>query len=705
MAAKVVSTALLIAVLACGAGAAQEAQRGETLPRVKVEVPDNLQPLMEKQGFAVRPQRRFSRVAKLYRWWSHKHYPVVITTDAALHTAHLYFEWYQRYLEVAYLHDDLLRLTDALITKTNGYRKEAQGEAETDAATLATCYLLVGKRLLTGKEAGPAPEPYGEQMKRELGLIRGAEGVTVSPLFGYREDYSQYKPRGHYSRSQELSRYFRAMMWFGRMAFRLDGREPERGMQHTRAALVLCRALDEAQVNGESAMDVWRRIYATTSFFAGRSDDLLPTDYRTLLEQGDYDTTNEEDIRRFIEAAQERSDTRIAGTPEPSPETAGGPDWRQSTAGLRLFGRRYSPDAEVMQTLTFDSVGEYQGDRSGDLPFTCVNARGMLIRGFPRGLDVMAALGFVRARKLLNEAGDDNYERYEQKRIEAGGIMNLSGAAVFSSLMPRGLPAERLLALNWLQVHVRGEKPRAMSSENWPLKQLAAALGSWTELKHDTILYSKQPYSMMQMALAGASKGGPAPPEPPPPHGYVEPHPNLYSTLAEGVRGLRGRISGLGYPEDRALLTRLDNFVDTLDRLKEISEKELQGETLSPEEYRFIEHIGHALRIPAGGFPHNRDVDSEFRTEMDDVMPIVADVHTDPNSGKVLEQAVGYPMALYMECPVDGKPTVCLGATYSYYEFKQPLSERLTDEEWREMLAKREAPPMPEWMKAYVIPE
>ena len=36
---------------------------------------------------------------------------------------------------------------------------------------------------------------------------------------------------------------------------------------------------------------------------------------------------------------------------------------------------------------------------------------------------------------------------------------------------------------------------------------LAAALGTWTELKHDTILYSKQAYSMAQCAMAGLAKG------------------------------------------------------------------------------------------------------------------------------------------------------------------------------------------------------
>jgi hypothetical protein len=35
---------------------------------------------------------------------------------------------------------------------------------------------------------------------------------------------------------------------------------------------------------------------------------------------------------------------------------------------------------------------------------------------------------------------------------------------------------------------------------------------------------------------------------------------------------------------------------------------------------------------------------------------------------------------------------------YSYYEFLQPASDRLTDEAWRSMLDAGDAPPRPDWI-------
>jgi hypothetical protein len=242
-----------------------------------------------------------------------------------------------------------------------------------------------------------------------------------------------------------------------------------------------------------------------------------------------------------------------------------------------------------------------------------------------------------------------------------------------------------------------------MNSEEWPIKQLAAALGSWTELRHDTILYTKESYSDSQSALAGLGKGTPEPPPPPPPRGYVEPVPDVYRILRQAVEAVSQKVQTLGYPEDKAFAGDLTRFAGDLGTLEKLSKKELAGEALTDAEYAFIENIGYAFHLSRSGLPHHRDVVEEFRDPMDDLMAVVADVHTDPNTRQVLEEAVGAPWTLYMVCPVDGKATVCLGAVYGYYEFKQPMSNRLTDEDWRKMLADGKTPAPASWLGRYVV--
>jgi len=80
-------------------------------------------------------------------------------------------------------------------------------------------------------------------------------------------------------------------------------------------------------------------------------------------------------------------------------------------------------------------------------------------------------------------------------------------------------------------------------------------------------------------------------------------------------------------------------------------------------------------------------------------MALIADVHTDTNARVVLEQGVGTPFLLRVKMPLSGKMTTLYGAVFSYYELKQPMSDRLTDEAWQQMLADPPArPPCPQWV-------
>ncbi|RLG71387.1 MAG: hypothetical protein DRO11_04575, partial [Methanobacteriota archaeon] len=43
------------------------------------------------------------------------------------------------------------------------------------------------------------------------------------------------------------------------------------------------------------------------------------------------------------------------------------------------------------------------------------------------------------------------------------------------------------------------------------------------------------------------------------------------------------------------------------------------------------------------------------------------------------------------------------GPVMSYYEFKQPAENRLTDEAWRKMLVEGKQPESPEWVENFAV--
>jgi hypothetical protein len=251
-----------------------------------------------------------------------------------------------------------------------------------------------------------------------------------------------------------------------------------------------------------------------------------------------------------------------------------------------------------------------------------------------------------------------------------------------------------------------------MQSEAWLDKQLNTSLGSWAELKHDTILYAKQAYAEMG--------GGMPPPEPVHPRGYVEPVPQFYARLAALTamthEGLKSR--GLLSETDEASLQRLEELAGAF---QVMAEKELRGEPLTSEELETIRFYGGELEhLVMAAADKDADTEDPFAQNYMDEEPqaaVIADVATDPDPNgdgsadpAVLEEGVGRINEIHAVVPVvqeDGSILlqVVKGGVFSYYEFPWPAEDRLTDEKWRTMLDEGQAPDLPEWTASFYIPQ
>ena len=70
---------------------------------------------------------------------------------------------------------------------------------------------------------------------------------------------------------------------------------------------------------------------------------------------------------------------------------------------------------------------------------------------------------------------------------------------------------------------------------------------------------------------------------------------------------------------------------------------------------------------------------------------------------QVLEEGVGYVDLMVVAYKVpDGRILIGAGPVMSYYEFKQPMQSRLTDEQWRDMLQSN-PPERPEWYDKFGV--
>jgi len=693
----------------------------------RIKLSDEARKKLQDKGFVIienpfNPKEE--DITDPYKTLKDKEIPIFITSDSLLHLYHIQFDETLRQIEEREFYDKIWDISKTLYDYSIKQYNNSDGDLK-EAAKRNVAYFAVGLELLKPREEQICKrEEYGicyisdyettdelfmkeeakkyifevpdfvkEEVDKELELIEKHEGFSSSPIFIYGEDYSQYVPRGHYTRSEKLKNYFKAFMWYGRISMLLKGDPgipPGKTCQDCKAfistydakiqTIQACLIASEFARNKE-LKDKWDRIYSVTAFYVGFSDDLGPYEYLEAMNAvfGDgfnvKDLTEENIDKLKAKLAEYRTPEIYGGTGQQFVSSAGGPDEvLANTQGFRLMGQRFIPDSYIFQNLVYGYVTEYLGDKE---PFTMVFIDGVgPARGFPRGLDVMSLLGSKRAMEILKEGDDANYKNYSTQYAKLREEFDNFTAKDWN----KNLYWSWLYALKPLLKEFLNGYPTFMQTKAWQDKELTTALASWTELRHDTILYAKQSYTMTE-------KGMPYTPPEKPVVGYVEPVPEFYNRLLALTRMTNKGLDEMGVLDSTAKY-RLQNLERILERLVNISKKELENEELTRDDYDFIKNFGEELNSVI------EDVDDKSKKTT-----IIADVHTDMNTKKVLEEGVGYVKLIVVAYKLpDNRILVGAGPVFSYYEFKHPMKDRLTDEKWREML--RTNPPNEmEWVR------
>lgn len=626
--------------------------------------------LLIKNGFVVVPSldREFFSVYEFNRYDT---IPNFVTTDSMLHNYHLYFSHLLRTLEKDKLRGELVSLTESMLTESQNQYQELKGTAWENAAKRNAAFFTVAARLLNPQ--AKIPSFVEKQVNSELQLIAEHKSMAPSPVMNMgnddaspadalKEDYTQYIPRGHYAKSEELKTYFRAMMWYGRLTFRASNED------ETRSAALMTLLLSR-----QEDYDRWNRIYEPTNFFVGKSDDLGFIQYHKLFEESYGGVPSLNGLtgdgakwKAFCEGIKKLEPPAINSMPIID-ETIQ-PDREKEIKGFRFMGQRFTLDASIFQRLIYREVGE--------------NDKGVY-RMLPKGLDIPAAMGSEEAYALLKEMGETKYAKYPENMAKMRDYV----AKLDTPTWTQNLYWSWLYTLTPL-TEPKGEGyPSFMQNQAWTRKQLETYLGSWTELKHDTILYAKQVY-----AEAGGGD------EFQDDRGYVEPNPVVYARLAALTRMT---IDGL---ENRNLLDEgdkvsLERMEELALKLKDIAEKELADKPLEDEDYELIRSFG--VQLEHFWLEALRDEGVESASAVyENPAALIADVATNPN-GEVLEEGTGFISNIYAVVPVEGKLRIAKGAVYSYYEFPWPAQDRLTDQKWQQMLENGEAPDQPSWTRSY----
>lgn len=657
--------------------------------------------IFKKNGFVVSERLGGQNFADLfYRIYSYD-LPVFISADALLHAWHRSYDAILEELEETYLSSSLDEILEGMQKGIpdawNHYGSGVLGESVKDA----DYFLAVARSLLADKTL----ETYLEQDTRLAETLEAIRGQKLQEfeLFGRdrKVDFSQFKVRGHYENSELLKKYFRAMMWCGRIDLRIAGTLEESSPRELGAAVILYDLLKQS-----GKFEQWQQFDELLQTFVGRTDSMTFAQLGDILDKAEIKSPA--DVKDWgvllqLEADILASKIGVQHIRSHSYVSSFGPEKIKLPRSFTVLGQKFVVDSWVTSKVVFDDI-EWDGEK--------------VERRVPSCLDVaFAALGNDQVvpdlvARMTDQAGRPFRDglNYQHNLAAVRDVIDEQNPAVWEE----NIYMSWLATLRELSAPTTDRKyPEAMRTRASAMKTLNTQLASWTQLRHDTILYVKQSYTTMLLCYY--------------PAGFVEPRPAFWERFEKMALLAANLIKKIPFPERSVMKghgygVRLQdiqkrqteffkNFANKLTVLKRIAQKELAQEKLTQGETKFLEDIVQLFRGSGGPPSYNGWYPSLFYKESDDSAKqdaIVADVHTDVPSlgdpGCVLHQGVGNVDLLMIAVDNGEDKMVYAGPVLSHYEFEMPGVSRKSDSEWLSEIKLGKLPPRPNWTKSYLVP-
>lgn len=576
-----------------------------------------------------------------------------ITSDLFLHSFHLIFDRMLQDTEEKKIFPTVRQMSSHLAKTAENELNAVPASAPElrDALQQDLFYFSVAARLFDPNftVAGAVRSQTTDYVSK----IEEAAGDLPSArnFIGFeKEDFTQYKVRGHYQKNETLQHYFRGMMWFGRHNFLLSKKTD------TLAAILVPGLVDKAQEK-----HAFETLDAQITYLVGRQDKYTSAGYRSVNQKVyGTETPDLRSLPRNLDAKvtlfQQTVPVVLPGPQIVSVQTGTGRTQKQRlvlSRGFKFLGQRYTLDAFIMNQLTSPSVGSDENPRN-----------------LPSALDVMMLLGSKAGTQLQQDEREKNHWLNYESQI-----------AMLQGDVEQQLAKRSTFYEDWLDdvrtlfLPSQSKQLFALGAP-WQYKNLNAGAASWTEFKHDTILYAEQSAAEMgegdEFEIPGFDS--------PEPKGYIEPNPAFFKQLEVSIDQMIAKLKTTNFITEE-YLDKFTLFKNLVHKAGAIARKEVGGELITLDDYRWIENLRSSFD---SSLLLSRDATSITDTSSLQ-MALIADVATDAVEGRVLEVGVGTPQRITVVVKdAWGGTRLTVGYVYSWYEF--PSEKRWSDSEWKRMI-------------------
>jgi hypothetical protein len=625
---------------------------------------------LRQRGFVISARHSFPTFTYGYRTAYLEHLPLYVSADSILFAMHRSYDRILQQIESVLLIgtlDQLLAGMRARLAAGGAASVSASAQSDVDV------YLAVAASLLAGKVQAPVSTGSADVVARLFAKAEAAHGAESLVLFGYERefDFSQFKPRGHYTDSAQLSRYFRAMMWLGRTDFRLIETQSDGSQVFLRRqfeGVVALRALLDSSLE-----PLYQRIDDTVTAFVGEHDYMVIEQVTALL--ADLGVSSPGTLAAIPDAtiAQAVIDGGYGAQRIASQIMINGDvvETLPLARSFALLGQRYVIDSEVFSNVVYDRIPGRMMPNPLDVAFSALRNGQAAVLLRPE-LESYGYAPKLAAMRTLSDAHGSEFWQANLYNVWLSSLQALSPVAGLGQAENAGLS-------------------RTMRSEAWGRRLLNTQLASWAELRHDTILYAKQSYTTGAVCDF--------------PDAYVDPYPEFFAKVEAYAATGQALLVQLGVLDDALLAGFRKHFEllgSTAGKLRGMAERVRTGAEFTPEMLAFINEAVEVQEV-CGGASATGWYPRLFYGSSVEFDPTVADVHTQPTDeagnpvGKVLHVGTGYARTMVVVADNCSGPRAYLGPVSSYYEHVTSDFERLDDPEWAKRVGRREPTDVP-WM-------
>lgn len=638
---------------------------------------------------------------------------VLITNDLLLHSFHKLFDNTLKYYEETISRDTIKDLSQNLFEKfANLAKSESDPDLKETYEFLAT-YWAVPAAILVEKEKMEI-EPHYDEAKGEriewtvkdneelknlirenakqytskldtadqelvssiLEQIFAAKEIVIDPFLAnyspdfvvineIQQDYTQFAPRSHYTDNAELKTYFMAMKWLMREKFYFWDDKL------TNASLVMVN-----NISDEDTARLWELSAKIKKLIWG-DDDLTLESLTAWMKENEIN--NVDAIKNLSE--EKKSELfklvpqKIQSTAYSTEDTMsiGSDEAKDMTAGFVFFGEKFTLDSYIFDLTTAGSAEvEYAYMPNKQTALIVPD----ILENNSDAAEMVDLWMNVRIVKedVLEDKDFTQYSSYN--KVKEAAVEKLKKELWTTTIMDT-IYHKWIDMLGYLINEAEENAPYFKLDPVYRLKNLVTYMGSYTELKHDTLLYVKQAYAEMWWGGEWDCSIEVDPPLLPVPKWYIEADIDVLNKLIELNNETKSDFSEL----DNSVLANFVAFDELLNKMKSILEQQMANKVISDDDFEYMRTAFDKLSQIT--FPFGDAV-----TQKEMRAALIADIFTS-EWWNPLYEAVGRPaLMLVMIDDANGK-RIARGPVFTHYEFYDSddvvdaNGSRLNDIQWQ----------------------